>query len=69
MLYEMACHTTLVIFSSALKLIFLCVPSHCGLFAETPHLHIAAKTFPSTTIRLGPSSVLRISTGFTIRTI
>lgn len=63
---DLQCYTTLVVFSSALKPIFLCVPSHRGLVLDPPHLHIAAVTLPSTTIRLGPSLVDLISTELTM---
>ena len=38
------------------------MPSQYGLLLDAPHLHIAAKTLPSTTIRLGPFGVHLITT-------
>lgn len=43
--------------------------SHYGLFAEAPHLHIAANTFPSTTIKFGPSFVHLIYIAFAMLAI
>ena len=42
---------------------------HYGSFAEALHLHIAANTFPSTTIKFGPSFVHLISIAFAILAI